>query len=89
MALCAPGPDFYVQRLAVLQPFIPEAGDIVKKALGRYPRSILARDDIADALVLALSAAMPPERLASLPALPIRDAHGLPMEIVYPFFRSP
>jgi hypothetical protein len=78
-----------VQRLAVLQPYVPQARQIVEQALASYPRRILARDDIVDALVLALSAAMPPERLASLPALPPRDAHGLPMGIVYPFFALP
>jgi predicted RNase H-like nuclease len=76
----------FAQRLAVLRPFVPEAEQIVADALARYPRSILGRDDVLDALVLALSAALPPESLASLPALPLRDANGLPMEIVCPLY---
>ncbi len=74
----------FAERLAVLNSIASESGVLVEEALNRHPRGLFGRDDIVDALVLALSAAMPPERLASLPALPPTDAHGLPMEIVYP-----
>jgi predicted RNase H-like nuclease len=40
-----------VQRLAVLQPYVPQAMQIVEQALASYPRRILARDDIVDALL--------------------------------------
>lgn len=79
----------FLQRLAVLQLYLPQAMQIVEQALARYPRRTLSRDDILDALVLAVSAALPAERLASLPAHPPRDSHGLPMEILHPVFRPP
>jgi hypothetical protein len=76
-------------RLAVLKPFVPEARQIVAEAQARYPRSILGRDDILDALVLALSAALPSERLGTLPDTPSQDGEGLPMEIVFPNTAAP
>jgi predicted RNase H-like nuclease len=79
----------FAQRLSVLQPHVPQAMQIVEQALDRYARRTLSRDDILDALVLAVSAALPAERLASLPAQPPRDSHGLPMEILHPFFAPP
>jgi hypothetical protein len=39
---------------------------------------------LVDALVAAVTARRPTERLASFPALPQRDSAGLPMEIVHP-----
>lgn len=72
------------ERLAILQPLVPDSGYMGEKALAQCHRRILGRDDIVDALVLAICAAMGPQRLASLPALPPSDAHGLPMEIAYP-----
>lgn len=73
-------------RLAVLQPFMPggsSAADLVAECLRRWPRKAVARDDIVDALVAAMTAAGPPEELRTLPADPPRDARGLPMEMVY------
>jgi hypothetical protein len=32
---------------------------------------------------------MPSEQLASMPTKFHRDSYGLPLEIVYPFFRTP
>lgn len=56
----------------------------VEQARGRYPKTRVADDDIADAYACLFSA----ERIAagqhvSLPATPPRDATGLPMRIVY------
>ena len=48
----------------------------------RHPGS--AADDLLDAFVLALTAALPLGRLATFPSPPERDAFGLPMQIVLP-----
>ena len=54
-------------------------GDILKNTL----RKRVARDDVLDAAVAALTACQPEMLLRTLPAKPAKDAHGLPMEMVY------
>lgn len=71
------------ERMCILRRHCPSADRVYETALARYRRSELARDDILDALVLAVTAAWP-GRLRTLPATPERDSAGLPMEIVYP-----
>ena len=74
------------ERLGVLRQLNPRVDDVYDEALGRRLRKVVARDDILDAIVAAVTA-VPAERPgASLPALPgepERDALGLPMEMVY------
>jgi len=55
---------------------------IVNEALRLYPRKDIARDDILDALVGAVTARFK-ENLATLPECPERDAMNLPMEVVF------
>ena len=64
----------------------PPAGNAVAEALQRYPRYQVARDDIVDALVLAITAAQPEDRLFTIPAEPETDSAGLPVEMVYAIF---
>ncbi len=71
------------ERLATLGAHWPDAEAAVGAALADFPRSRLARDDVVDALALALVAAQPARQLRTLPATPPSDSHGLPMEMVY------
>jgi len=70
------------ERLQLIEPLLPTAPRAICEALQRYPRSTVARDDLVDALVAAVTAAHP-DRWATLPEHPVLDSHGLPMEIVY------
>lgn len=72
----------YRERIGLLKGLLPAAPGLVKRAMARYPRKQLARDDIVDALVGAVTAALPGE-LRTLPDTPELDATGLPMEMVY------
>jgi predicted RNase H-like nuclease len=72
------------QRLELLSAFFPATPLLFEQALRFQPRRLLARDDILDALVNALSGWLSEGRLDSLPAVPETDALGLPMEICYP-----
>ncbi len=75
-------PRGYAARLCLLKRLLPQTEGIVDGALDQWFRKEVAKDDILDALVAAVTA-LEPEKLASLPAQPSRDAFGLPMEIVY------
>jgi predicted RNase H-like nuclease len=76
-------PQGFAERLAILKKIYPHAETIVELALGRFRRKDLARDDILDAIVLAVSAGYSPESIKTVPPDPSRDKKGLPMEIVY------
>ncbi len=75
--------DGMCERMALLRTAVPDAERWANAAARRHARSSATRDDIIDALVLAICA-RDPAKLRSLPAEPPRDAHDLPMEIVYP-----
>jgi predicted RNase H-like nuclease len=72
------------QRLELLTARYPAAPMLFDQALSAYPRRLLARDDILDALANALSGWLSGGRLASLPREPEFDTRGLPMRICYP-----
>jgi predicted RNase H-like nuclease len=71
------------ERLRVLEPYKPRVFQWVKEAMDGFLRKEVARDDIMDALVLAVTAALSGGRLDLLPLTPPTDEMGLPMEIVY------
>jgi len=73
----------FEERLAVLTRYYRQARDAIATALQQYPRSMLARDDIVDALVGAVTARHG-QPLRHLPDNPTQDEKGLVMEIVYP-----
>ncbi len=50
----------------------------------RYAPLVTDRSHIQDACIAALTARLDEDELATLPAIPPRDARDLPMEIVYP-----
>lgn len=73
----------FEERMALLEAHCAGSRAMAERALQCTVRRDVARDDIADALVLAVTAATPRRRLCTLPAEPVRDAFGLPMEIVH------
>ena len=72
----------FSEREKLLAVHCEATGKIVSKALRIYPRKDLARDDVLDALVGAVTARFN-ENLATLPETPERDAKDLPMEVVF------
>lgn len=73
----------FMERLNVLKDHWPAACASIDQALQTFSRKQVRRDDIVDALILALNAVCGKENLMSVPALPPRDAHDLPMEMVF------
>lgn len=72
------------ERRRTLARVFKVSGRIFKEAQAQYLRKDLARDDILDALVLAVIAATPSADLANVAERTERDERGLPMEIVVP-----
>jgi len=72
----------FQSRLELLGRFIPDVSTYVESALAEYRRSEVAADDILDALVCAITAALA-DRWRTVPEYPGKDSTGLPMEIVY------
>lgn len=72
------------KRLAVLAQFVPDAEAIVCRAMEQTLRKEVARDDLIDAMVCAVTAAgVWDGSLRTLPEQPERDGRGLAMEMVY------
>ena len=69
-------------RMQLLQDHLELAPQCVEESLKAHPRSIVARDDIVDAMVIALTAHMS-SNISTLPDNPEVDSNGLLMEIVY------
>jgi predicted RNase H-like nuclease len=78
------------RRKALLADEHSEAMTIYEESVDRYTTPdyapmVSGRDDILDALVAAVTARRPSEKLATLPEEePPRDDRGLPMQMVYP-----
>jgi predicted RNase H-like nuclease len=72
----------FEERLVVLERCLPNARRIVGSALARHRTGQVARDDIVDALVGAVTAAHRGP-LLRMPESPETDDEGLPMEIVF------
>ena len=71
------------QRLAVLSRFFPAATQLLARATASFLRRQVAIDDIIDAMANAVLARASRGRVRTLPACPPRDAHGIPVEMVY------
>lgn len=74
--------DGYQERLAVLRAKWPSAPRAAEAALAAYRRGDVGRDDILDAMVLAVTASLPAARRETIPARPRKDDKGLPMSMV-------
>lgn len=83
MAHAKKSPKGVDERLELLTQHYPPSSSIFKAAFDRYPLKEVARDDILDALALAITAFQLEGREATLPERPERDNLGLPMEMVY------
>ena len=71
------------ERLRVLANVEQRAKLIYEEACGKYTRAGVARDDILDALVAALTAYLGHDNLQAVPKAPQIDAKKLSMEMVY------
>ncbi len=70
-------------RLQTLDTAWRPAEDAIAKAYLWCAGLGVARDDVVDALVLAVTAAQPKERLSTIPDQPEWDTKDLPMEMVF------
>ncbi|MGD8522320.1 MAG: DUF429 domain-containing protein [Desulfobacterales bacterium] len=73
----------FSERIKILKQAYPSSPEIVTTALTAYRRKDLARDDILDATVLAITARAASEGIVTIPKQPQKDPTGLSMEIVY------
>ncbi len=71
------------ERLGVLKPLNPFVEVTFQAAVQSFRRKDLARDDILDAMALAITAASPSDLLVTLPEHPEFDQKNLPMEMVF------
>ena len=71
------------QRLRVLERYLPQCQALFEQACSEFLRRAVARDDIIDAMVCAVTARYGYGRYRTTPANPPLDGQGLPMEIVY------
>jgi len=69
-------------RMQLLEPHLRQSRSCVEDAMRAYPRKVVARDDIVDALVVALTASKI-NNINTLPSKPEVDSKGLTMEIAY------
>ena len=77
-------PEGRKERLTLLKECYPKkTKEIFENALCKFPRKVVAKDDILDTLVAALTARGDPSELESFPDKPQCDKKGLPMEMVY------
>ena len=76
-----------LERLRIVEHFIPDAESVLAEARSRHTRTVVAADDMLDALILAVAARESGERPCFFPSgadRPETDATGLPMAIWYP-----
>ena len=73
------------ERLTVLSDRLPGARAVYERATAATRRTDVARDDVVDALCLAVSAT---RLLATIPSAVPTDEYGLPMAIAYPTVRE-
>lgn len=73
----------YSERHDILKKMYSSSEDIISKALLKYNRKEVAKDDILDALSAAITARFGKKNLDSIPKKPELDSRGLPMEMVY------
>lgn len=76
-------PNGILERERVLQSIFLLTKDVVDHASKAYRRKEVAKDDILDALAVAITAKMGFGRFLTLPEKPPVDSKGLRMEMVY------
>ncbi|WP_319582759.1 DUF429 domain-containing protein [uncultured Pseudodesulfovibrio sp.] len=75
-----------VERYEILTRFVPDVRGLLDRIRTMHPASMVAGDDVFDALILAVTGRQGAGRLRSLPDPAERDAAGLPMAIWYAEF---
>ena len=75
--------DGRAERMAALRRFFPAAEALLERATARFTRRQVSLDDIVDAMAVAVTAKIGEGRYRTLPPHPVRDATGLPLEMVY------
>ncbi len=73
----------FLERKEVLESVFSCSKEIIKHALRTYRRKDVARDDILDALVLAVTAKFGFSKFKTIPEGPVGGSAGVPMEMVY------
>jgi predicted RNase H-like nuclease len=73
-----------LERMSILETAFDDAVRVYEQSLEGYARSVVARDDIIDALALAVASWSCRGQLRSIPEDPERDETGLPMEMAVP-----
>ncbi len=76
------------ERLHILKNYYNDSEALAIRGFKKFPRKQVQRDDIVDALVLAITAFNFKDGLRSLPQHPLHDSKGLRMEIVIPNLQS-
>lgn len=71
------------ERFIVLEQYFPQCHALFDQASGEYLRRQVARDDIIDAMVCAVTAKYRCRGYRTVPAKTQRDGQGLLMEMVY------
>ena len=70
-------------RLNILQTLDAHTDAVRERATSSYLRKEVAKDDIYDGLIAAITATHHPNNLVSIPSTPEHDAYGLRMEMVH------
>ena len=73
----------FFEREKMLRSVYPKTEAIINEALTAYTRSEVAKDDIIDALAVAVTAQIGFNRFLTVPEIPPVDSMGLRMEMVY------
>lgn len=71
------------ERMAVLEDYFPQCPALYEQACVEFLRRQVARDDIIDAMVCAVTAKYGYGGYRTVPVSPARDGQGLLMEIIY------
>ena len=71
------------ERLDVIRNVYRDCDELFNEALSKFKRCEVARDDVLDALIGAVTARLGFNSLKTIPDAPERDETGLPMEMVY------
>ena len=75
--------DGFNERINVLRRVFPATDAVVDYARHNFRRNRVAKDDILDALVAAVTASREKQGLLTIPEIPEIDSKGLPMEMLY------
>ena len=75
--------DGFRDRLSVITKVKPSVADKVESIRSWARGKGVARDDILDAMVAAITASAAEESWLTFPPIPSQDQYGLPMEMVY------